>query len=214
MRSQSVQDFDPLPCAGLAFSDLWFAIMLGMAKAKRQKTKGNRIQVVSSKHIFTGPAFEVYSDVVREGDFTGRRDVVRHTGSVVVMAVKNDESVLLVRQYRHAAGQYLWELPAGRNDKKESNLRAAQRELLEETGVSARKWRRILTFYVSPGFLDETMDVFLAEGLTLGKASPEEDEQIDARFVPLRTAIQWVNTRKICDAKTIAGLLWLKTQRS
>ncbi len=181
--------------------------------AKKKSSRGSKVQVISSKHIFSGPAFEVYSDVVREGEFTGRRDVVRHTGSVVVMAVKKDKSVLLVRQYRHAAGQYLWELPAGRNDKKESNLRAAKRELLEETGVSAKKWTRILTFFVSPGFLDETMDVFLAEGLTLGKAHPEEDEQIDAKFVPLRTAIAWVNTRKIRDAKSIAGLLWLKAQK-
>lgn len=184
-------------------------IMLDMSSKK----KSPKIKVVSSNHIFTGPAFEVYSDVVREGEFTGRRDVVRHTGSIVILAVKKDKSVLLVRQYRHAAGQYLWELPAGRNDKKETNLLAAKRELLEETGVSAKKWKRILSFYVSPGFLDETMDVFLAEGLTLGAAQPEEDEQITMRFVPLREALRWVNGRKIRDAKTIAGLLWLKTQR-
>ena len=182
-------------------------IMLRMGAKKKSSVK-----VVSSKHIFTGPAFEVYSDVVREGDYTGRRDVVRHTGSVVIMAVKKDKSVLLVRQYRHAAGQYLWELPAGRNDKKESNLRAAKRELLEETGVAAKKWKRILRFYVSPGFLDETMDLFLAEDLTLGAAQPEEDEQITVRFVPLREALKWVDTLKIRDAKTIAGLLWLKAR--
>ena len=184
-------------------------IMLRMPAKKKAK----RVKVISSKHIFTGPAFEVYSDIVREGEYTGRRDVVRHTGSIVILAVKKDKSVLLVRQYRHAAEQYLWELPAGRNDKQESNLVAAKRELLEETGVTAKKWRRILSFYVSPGFLDETMDVFLAEGLTLGQAQPEEDEQIDSRFVPLPTAIQWVNTRKIRDAKTIAGILWLKSER-
>jgi ADP-ribose pyrophosphatase len=181
---------------------------------KKGSVSSAHIKVISSKHVFSGPAFEVYTDVVREGEFTGRRDVVRHTGSVVVMAVKNDKSVLLVRQYRHAAGQYLWELPAGRNDKKESNLRAAKRELLEETGVSAKRWKRILTFYVSPGFLDETMDVFLAEKLALGKAHPEEDEQIEARFVSLRQALQWIDSRKIRDAKTIAGLLWLKSQRA
>jgi ADP-ribose pyrophosphatase len=179
----------------------------------KKRLRTPHIKVISSKHVFTGPAFEVYTDVVREGEFTGRRDVVRHTGSIVILAIKEDKSVLLVRQYRHAAKQYLWELPAGRNDKKESNLRAAKRELLEETGVRAKKWKRILSFYVSPGFLDETMDVFHAEGLTLGAAQPEEDEQIETRFVPLRTAIQWVNTRKIRDAKTIAGILWLKSQR-
>jgi ADP-ribose pyrophosphatase len=179
-----------------------------MPKTARSKN----IKVISSKHIFTGPAFEVYSDVVREGDYTGRRDVVRHTGSVVVMAVKEDNSVLLVRQYRHAAGQYLWELPAGRNDRKETNLRAAKRELLEETGVAAKKWTHILSFYVSPGFLDETMDVFLAEALTLGAAQPEEDEQITMRFLSLKEALGWVRSGKILDAKTVAGLLWLRTR--
>src|SRR3954470_15840728 len=183
-------------------------IILGMGAKK----KSSKINVISTKHIFTGPAFEVYSDVVREGEFTGRRDVVRHTGSVVVMAIKNDKSVLLVRQYRHAARQYLWELPAGRNDKKESNLRAAKRELLEETGVAAAKWTRILRFYVSPGFLDETMDVFLAEGLTIGAAQPEEDEQITMRFLPLKEALHWVKSGKILDAKTVAGLLWLQAR--
>src|SRR5206468_1799302 len=128
-------------------------------------------------------------------------------------AVKKDKSVLLVRQYRHAAGQYLWELPAGRNDKGgQSALKAAKRELLEETGVAAKRWKRILSFYVSPGFLDESMDIFLAEDLTLGEAQPEEDEQITTRFVPLREALRWVETHKICDAKTIAGLLWLKSR--
>lgn len=180
---------------------------------KKKRSHAARIKVISSKHVFTGPAFSVYTDVVREGEYTGRRDVVRHTGSIVIMAVEEDKRVLLVRQYRHAAGQYLWELPAGRNDKKETNLRAAKRELLEETGVRARKWKRILSFYVSPGFLDETMDVFLAEGLTRGAAQPEEDEQITMRFVPLRDALNWVEKRKIRDAKTIAGLLWLKGQR-
>ena len=147
--------------------------MLGMAKRSAKA----RIELISSEHIFTGPAFAVYKDTVREGDYTGRRDVVRHTGSVVVMAIKKDKSVLLVRQYRHAAAEYLWELPAGRIDKNESALKGAKRELLEETGVAAKKWKRILSFFVSPGFLDETMDVFLAENLTLGAAQPEEDEQ-------------------------------------
>jgi ADP-ribose pyrophosphatase len=178
-----------------------------------KKARPSNVKVISSKHIFTGPAFAVYTDIVREGEFTGRRDVVRHTGSVVIMAVKKDKSVLLVRQYRHAAGQYLWELPAGRIDKRESSLKGAKRELLEETGVIAKKWKRILSFYVSPGFLDETMDVFLAEGLTLGVAQPEEDEQITMRFVPLKKALLWVKQLKIRDAKTVAGILWLKAQR-
>jgi ADP-ribose pyrophosphatase len=123
---------------------------------------------------------------------------------------KRDEArVLLVRQYRYAAGQYLWELPAGRIDKGENKLAAAKRELLEETGVKAKKWKRLFQFYASPGFLDETMDVYLARDLTLGVAQPEEDEQISLRFYLLSEALGMVVSNKIRDAKTMTSLLWM-----
>jgi ADP-ribose pyrophosphatase len=184
------------------------------AKRKPQaKTTG--IEVISSKLIYKGPAFSVFTDIVREGEHTGQRDVVRHTGSVVIMAIdeprtKREEAmVLLVRQYRYAANQYLWELPAGRIDAGEDKLAAAKRELMEETGVRAKKWKRIYYFYASPGFLDERMDVYLARELTLGVAQPEEDEQISLRFFPLSEALGMVATNKIRDAKTMTGLLWM-----
>src|SRR3954462_1525376 len=123
---------------------------MGFMLALARKKKSAKIKVISSKHTFTGPPVAVYKDTVREGEYSGRRDVVRHTGSIVIMAVERDKTVLLVRQYRHAAGEYLWELPAGRIDKGESALKGAKRELLEETGVAAKKWERILSFYVSP----------------------------------------------------------------
>lgn len=141
-----------------------------------------------------------------------RRDLIHHSGSVVVLAVDHAAStprVLLERQYRHAAGDYLWELPAGRIDPGEQELKAAQRELLEETGYTAAKWRRILKFYASPGFVAETMSVFLATGLRAGKAQPEEDEIIFNRLVPLTTAVSMVLRGTIRDAKTISSVLWL-----
>jgi ADP-ribose pyrophosphatase len=180
------------------------------AKAKRPRTKG--IELVSSKLIYKGPAFSVYQDFVREGEFTGQRDVVRHTGSVVIAAVDDTVSepkVLLVRQYRYAADQYMWELPAGRIDEGEQALPAARRELLEETGIRAKKWKRLFRFYASPGFLDETMDVFLATALEQGKAEPEEDEQIEARFFPLSRGLKLVRSGEIQDAKTMSALLFL-----
>ena len=100
--------------------------------------------------------------------------------------------VLLERQYRHAAADYLWELPAGRIDPGEQELQAAKRELLEETGYTAANWRRILKFFASPGFVAETMAVFLATGLRAGEAQPEEDEIIYKRMVPLPTAVRMV----------------------
>jgi ADP-ribose pyrophosphatase len=142
-----------------------------------------------------------------------RRDVVRHPGSVVVLAVDSQGRILLERQYRHAAKTFLWELPAGRKDANETELVAAKRELLEETGFTASEWKRILRFYVSPRFLDETMAVFLARGLKRGKAQPEDDEKIAIRFFPVRQASKMVEAGRIADAKTIAGVLWLARER-
>jgi ADP-ribose pyrophosphatase len=171
-------------------------------------------RVLKSRVVYRGPVFEVTSDRVREpGGATVRRDMVRHQGSVVILAVDDSSShprVLLARQYRHAAGKPLWELPAGRIDAGEQPLAAAQRELLEETGYTARRWRRVLFFYSSPGFLDETMAIYLATGLRAGKAQPEEDELIRTRFFPLPAALRMLDSGRIEDAKTIAGVLWLE----
>ncbi|HXY07846.1 MAG TPA: NUDIX hydrolase [Terriglobales bacterium] len=177
----------------------------------------NLARVLSSRVMYRGPVFSVSSDEVREpSGVTVHRDVVRHTGSVVIMAV--DESrpeprVLLVEQYRHAAQQYLWELCAGRVDEGESELVAAKRELLEETGYSARLWKRILTFYASPGFVAETMSLYLAQDLRSGVAQPEEDEVLELKFLPLKKALEWVRKGVIRDAKTICGILWLNQKR-
>ena len=123
-----------------------------------------------------------------------------------------DPCVLLERQYRHAAGQMMWELPAGRIDDGERELAAAKRELLEETGYTARHWKKILHFYVSPGFLDETMSIYLAQDLRPGIAQPEEDEKILTRFFLLSETLRMVRTGLIRDAKTIAGVLWIAQQ--
>jgi ADP-ribose pyrophosphatase len=176
-----------------------------------------KAKLLSSRVAYRGPVFWVTTDQVLEpSGVQVRRDVVRHTGSVVVMAVdttRPEPHVLLLRQYRHAAQQHLWELCAGRVDPGESELAAAKRELVEETGYSARRWKRVLKFYPSPGFGAETMSIYLAQGLRAGAAQPEEDEVIDLKFLPLSQAVQWVVKGVIKDAKTIAGVLWLDQQR-
>ena len=146
-----------------------------------------------------------------------RREIVRHTGSIVVLATQdhgNDPRILLERQYRHAAESFLWELPAGRIDEGESPLPAAKRELLEETGYTARRWKRILKFFASPGFVAEPMTVFWAQGLTPGQARPEDDEVIEHRMVPLSRALRMVLDGTIRDAKSISSILWLAYHRS
>jgi len=154
-------------------------------------------------------------DVQEPGGVRARRDIIHHTGSVVVLAVDESRSkphVLLERQYRHAANDFLWELPAGRIDPGEKPLPAAKRELLEETGYTASHWRRIFNFYASPGFVSETMSVYFATGLRAGKAQPEADEVIHKRLVPLSTAVRMVLSGTIRDAKTISSVLWLDHQ--
>lgn len=172
--------------------------------------------VLSSRKSYVGPVFWVTTDDVQEP--TGvrtTRDVVRHSGSVVVLAVDDsakEPRVLLEKQYRHAAGRFLLELPAGRIDKGENELKAAKRELLEETGYSAKTWKRVLHFWASPGFVAEAMSIYLATGLKPGAAQPEDDEVIEIQLVPLEKAVSMVLNGTIQDAKTIAGVLWLDRQ--
>jgi len=184
--------------------------IISMPKSSRNKPKA---RLISSETVYAGPVFSVTTDHVQEpGGVETRRDVIHHSGSIVILAVDDSRAapvVLLERQYRHAAGDYLWELPAGRIDPGEKELAAAKRELAEETGYTAITWKRILKFYASPGFVAETMAVFLATGLRAGKAQPEDDEFIEIHMVPLPKAVDMVISGKIRDAKTISSVLWL-----
>jgi ADP-ribose pyrophosphatase len=191
--------------------------MSSKSKSVQSKKRSRpKARLISSRTVYRGPVFWVTTDDVQEpGGVRARRDVIHHTGSVVILAVDESGStprVLLERQYRHAAEDYLWELPAGRIDPGEKPLPAARRELLEETGYTATHWRRILNFYASPGFVAETMSVYLATGLRTGTAQPEDDEVIQKRMVPLSTALRMVLTGTIRDAKTISSVLWLDHQ--
>jgi ADP-ribose pyrophosphatase len=187
--------------------------MAKSSSSNHTRRKKSLARLISSRTVYRGPVFWVTTDhVVEPGGVKVRRDLIHHSGSVVVLAVDQIRStprVLLERQYRHAAADYLWELPAGRIDPGEAELKAAQRELIEETGYRASHWRRILKFYASPGFMAETMSVYLATGLQAGVAEPEEDEVIVNRMVPLPAALAMVMKGTIRDGKTISSVLWL-----
>jgi ADP-ribose pyrophosphatase len=188
-----------------------------MPKSSRKKA-APKARVISSREVYHGPAFRVTADEVLEpSGVRTRRDIVHHSGSVVILAIEeeggSEPRVLLERQYRHAARQMLWELPAGRIDEGENDLAAAKRELLEETGYTASRWRRILHFYASPGFLAEAMNLYFARGLRPGPAQPEADEVIQVRMVLLSAAVRMVMRGTIKDGKTIAGILWLSQSR-
>ncbi len=183
------------------------------SSSRSTTSNSKKARLISSRTVYRGPVFWITTDHVKEpGGVKVRRDLIHHSGSVVVLAVDDSGAtprVLLERQYRHAAGDYLWELPAGRIDPGEQPLHSAKRELIEETGYRAASWRRILKFYASPGFVAETMSVFLATGLREGEAQPEADEIIYKRLVPLPTVVKMVIRGTIRDAKTISSVLWL-----
>ena len=175
--------------------------------------KKAQVEVLSSEVAFAGPLFRVLREEVREpgGDKITHRDVIRHNGSVVILPVldssKKDPLIVMERQYRHAAGQYLWEVPAGKMDEGEERLAAAKRELKEETGYRAKKWKLLVEYWASPGFLGESMKLYLAEGLIAGEAHPEEDEKIDFRLVKLSELLKKIARGEIQDGKTLVGAL-------
>jgi ADP-ribose pyrophosphatase len=178
--------------------------------AKKAKNSGaSKAKIISSKVVFNGKVFSVRRDEVLEPlGVRATRDVIAHSGSVVVMPVLDDGRIVLIRQYRYAAKQYLWELVAGRVDPGENIKQAAKRELIEETGLRARKMRQFLDFWPSPGFLEERMFVLLAEGVTQGEAEPEEDERIDLKAFRQSELEKMLRTGVIRDAKTISSLLY------
>jgi ADP-ribose pyrophosphatase len=184
-----------------------------LARATKATPSVETAELISSKVVYQGPLFRVLHDkLIEPGGRKSERDVIRHNGSVVILAIDSSKSkknpwIVVERQYRHAAQQFLWELPAGKLDAGEDALAGAQRELAEETGYSARKWKPLVEYYASPGFLGESMKVFLAEGLVAGDAHPEEDEQIEFRLVKLSDVLKMIEKGAILDGKTLTSVL-------
>ncbi len=190
------------------------------AAKKHAGKKGAKL--IQSTIAYQGPLFRIHRDhIVEPNGKQAWRDVIRHNGSVVILAVdygkgkardRKDPWIVLERQYRYATGQELWELPAGKLDAGEDPLHGAQRELSEETGYAAHRWKKLVYYYPSPGFLGEGMYIFLAEGLIPGDAHPEEDEEIDFRLVRLSDLLERIEKGKILDGKTLVGALLLAQQ--
>lgn len=185
---------------------------LGRSAAKKTSSKTPEVEVISSKLSYEGPLFRVYTDEILEKGRKVMRDVVRHNGSVVVLAIddrksKRDPLIVMERQYRHAAREYLLEVPAGKMEEGEDALVGAKRELLEETGFRAARWRKMVRYFASPGFLGEFMQVFIAEGLTIGEAQPEYDEQLEIEMIPLSKLLAMIEAGKVHDGKTLISVM-------
>lgn len=174
------------------------------------------MKLVSSTEKYRCEIFWVTEDRAVDPDgFEIHRAIVQHRGSAVMMPVDKRGRILLVRQYRLPAGKSLWELPAGKVDEGEKVLAAARRELAEETGYRARRWKKLLSFFVSPGYVAERMTIFVATDLAEGEASPMEDERIECRWFAPSEVDSMIRSGRIADAKTIVGFLaWQRNRRA
>jgi ADP-ribose pyrophosphatase len=166
------------------------------------------MKLISSVEKYQSTQFSVTEDhALDPSGFEIRRNIVQHKGSAVMLAVDNRKRILLVRQYRLPARSYLWELPAGKLDKGETPLKAAKRELVEETGYHAKKWKKLVAFYPSPGYVAEKMTIFVATELTAGAPHPMEDERIEIRWFTRQEIEDGIRSGKIVDGKTMIGYL-------
>jgi ADP-ribose pyrophosphatase len=167
------------------------------------------MKITKSKEVYRCGLFWVTEDEAKDKTgFEINRSIVRHNGSAVMMAVDEKNRVMLVRQYRLPAKQSLWETPAGKIDDGENALQAAKRELIEETGLRAKKWKKLVSFFPSPGYVEEKMTIFLATELTQGEAQPMEDERIETKWFTKKELRKMLESNEILDAKTMIGFLY------
>ncbi|MSO19022.1 MAG: NUDIX hydrolase [Acidobacteria bacterium] len=175
------------------------------------KAKDHAEKLGASEILYSGRVFSLERHRVREPNgLLATRDIIHHPGSSVILPVLPDGNVVLIRQYRIAINCEIWELPAGTRDPKETFLQTAKRELTEETGYRARRWKKLVEYFPSPGFLNERMAIYLADQLVPGQATPEDDEQITVHRFSFERALQMIRTGQICDSKTLIGLLYWK----
>jgi ADP-ribose pyrophosphatase len=186
------------------------------AQEVRARKKGDKPAAqLASKQLYRGKIVTLNRDTVRfpDGSVTEEFDIVRHPGASAIVPFMSDPQgddpqLLLLRQYRYAAGGYIYEIPAGRLDEGEDPAACAVRELKEETGCTAERMEPLTSMFTTPGFTDEVIHLFMATGLTHGESNREADEFVDVVIVGLAEALQMIKTGEILDAKTALGILY------
>lgn len=160
-----------------------------------------------TRHIFEGKIIDVWEERVELPDGReGSREIVRHEGAVAILALEDDGSIWMVRQYRKAVERILLEIPAGTLYRQEDPLACAIRELQEETGFSAKRWEKIVSYFSAPGFCNEELHLFIATGLTPGETNPDSDEFLETVKVPLYQAYELISQGQIVDGKSIIAV--------
>ncbi len=167
---------------------------------------------VASERIYSGRVLNLRVDEVARQDGVGTRrvEIVEHVGGACIIARPTPAEIVLVRQYRHGVGAFLWEVPAGMIERGEPAVETARRELLEETGYAAASLRFLFSMYSSPGFCEERVSFFVADGLTPGVAQPDDDEMFDVRTWAVAEAWALVERDELRDAKTQIALAWAR----
>ena len=177
------------------------------------------MSLVSSKRLYSGRIVNLDLDSVRfPDDSIGQLEMLRHPGAAAVVPFLDppggaDPRAVLIRQFRHAADGYIWEVPAGRLDGGESPESCAERELEEETGMRARRLERLTTIYTTPGFTDERIHLFLADGLEPGAEHREADEFMELHTLRWSQVLEMIDRGEIVDGKTLVSLLFVQTFR-
>jgi ADP-ribose pyrophosphatase len=168
-----------------------------------------------ARRVYAGRLLNVDLETVEAPDgSTLQLEMVRHPGAAAVVALvapleSPDPNVLMLRQFRYAAGGAIWEVPAGVLEAGETPAECARRELKEETGADAERFEHLTTIYTTPGFTDERIHLFLATGVTAGEARPMEDEFLEVRAMPISRALELIRDGEIADSKSIVALLYL-----
>ncbi|MGB9608001.1 MAG: NUDIX domain-containing protein [bacterium] len=171
-----------------------------------------REKVIETRRIFEGRLLKLRVDKVELEEGTiATREVVEHRGAVAILPILPEDKIIFVRQYRLPADKVLLEIPAGTLSPNEEPIECAKRELKEETGYTAGKWRKLLSLFLAPGYSTECIHIFLAEDLREGESKPDKDEKVIVCVLPLNEALRMIENGEIEDAKTVSALLFYKT---